>query len=312
MARKMNYSGVEWIGEIPENWKVGRVKNCFAVVSGATPKSEKSEFWDGGIVWITPSDYVTTDKYIKYSHRSITQKGYDSCGTTIVPSGSIIFSKRAPIGTVAISDVELCTNQGCLSCVPYEKTDSEFYYYYMSIMQDQFELYGSGTTFKEISFKDFSCFPIPVLSYSEQKTISEYLKKKCASIDSIIDKTRASIKEYKKLRQAVITQAVTKGVRGDRTMKNSGVEWIGACPEDWAVHRIANLYDERSENGEADLPILQVSINTGISDHEIADEDLDRVFVRSEDRTKYKRVYPGDLAYNMMRAWQGAFGAVRV
>ena len=61
-----------------------------------------------------------------------------------------------------------------------------------------------------------------------------------------------------------------------------------------------------------ELPILTVSINSGVSDYEIADEDKDRVFVRSEDRTKYKRVYPGDLAYNMMRAWQGAFGAVRV
>ena len=66
------------------------------------------------------------------------------------------------------------------------------------------------------------------------------------------------------------------------------------------------------ESGLEDLPILTVSINTGVSDREIADEEKDRVFVRSEDRTKYKRVYPGDLVYNMMRAWQGAFGAVRV
>ena len=125
-------------------------------------------------------------------------------------------------------------------------------------------------------------------------------------------KTRNSIEEYKKLKQAVVSQAVTKGVRGERAMKDSEVEWLGNIPADWNVYRIANLYDERSESGLEELPILTVSINTGVSDHEIADEDKDRVFVRSEDRTKYKRVYPGDLAYNMMRAWQGAFGAVRV
>jgi type I restriction enzyme S subunit len=95
-------------------------------------------------------------------------------------------------------------------------------------------------------------------------------------------------------------------------MKDSGIEWLGDIPSDWPIFRIANLYEERSEAGLEELPILTVSINSGVSDHEIADEDKDRVFVRSEDRTKYKRVYPGDLTYNMMRAWQGAFGAVRV
>ncbi len=95
-------------------------------------------------------------------------------------------------------------------------------------------------------------------------------------------------------------------------MKDSGVDWLGKVPAGWNVYRIANLYDERNESGEDSLPILSVSINTGISDHEVADEEQTRVFVRSEDKTKYKRVHPGDLAYNMMRAWQGAFGAVRV
>ena len=69
---------------------------------------------------------------------------------------------------------------------------------------------------------------------------------------------------------------------------------------------------QRKENGNDELPILTVSINTGVSDRELSDEESERVFVRSEDRSKYMRVYPGDLTYNMMRAWQGAFGAVRV
>ena len=149
-------------------------------------------------------------------------------------------------------------------------------------------------------------------SLDEQEKIVGYLDKQCTHIDSVLKKTRNSIEEYKKLKQAVVSQAVTKGVRGERAMKDSEVEWLGNIPADWNVYRIANLYDERSESGLEELPILTVSINTGVSDHEIADEDKDRLFVRSEDRTKYKRVYPGDLAYNMMRAWQGAFGAVRV
>ena len=149
-------------------------------------------------------------------------------------------------------------------------------------------------------------------SLDEQQQIASFLDAECARIDAVIEQTRASIEEYKKLKQAVITQAVTKGIRPNRPMKDSGVEWIGEVPADWEVYRIANLYDERNESGNDDLPILTISINSGISDHEVDDEEQARVFVRSEDRTKYKRVYPGDLAYNMMRAWQGAFGAVRV
>ena len=190
--------------------------------------------------------------------------------------------------------------------------DSAYFYYAMSVFTDEFNLMGTGTTFKEISANAFANFELPYPQPEIQKVISDFLDAKCSHMDSVLEQTRSSIEEYKKLKQAVVSQAVTKGVRGERAMKDSEVEWLGNIPADWNVYRIANLYDERSESGLEELPILTVSINTGVSDHEIADEDKDRVFVRSEDRTKYKRVYPGDLAYNMMRAWQGAFGAVRV
>ena len=111
-------SGVAWIGEIPSHWEMVKLKYNFTIYAGATPKTEISDLWNGDIIWITPADYKTTDKYIMCGERTITKKGYDSCNTQIVPRDSLIFSKRAPIGTVAISGIELCTNQGCLSCVP--------------------------------------------------------------------------------------------------------------------------------------------------------------------------------------------------
>lgn len=94
--------------------------------------------------------------------------------------------------------------------------------------------------------------------------------------------------------------------------KDSGVAWLGAVPGHWAVERITNLYREVTEAGNDDLPILSVSIHSGVSDDEAAPEDLDRKVSRSDDRSKYKQVQPNDLVYNMMRAWQGGFGAVQV
>lgn len=91
--RSMKDSGIEWIGDIPADWQICKIKNIFNIFSGATPKSDNEDLWDGDIVWITPADYKTNDKYVSSGKRTLTQEGYDSCGTTLVPENSIIFSK---------------------------------------------------------------------------------------------------------------------------------------------------------------------------------------------------------------------------
>ena len=236
--RLMKDSGIKWIGEIPEKWSSNKIKDDFNVFSGATPKSDNPEYWDGDIRWITPADFKTEDVYIQKGSRNISREGYNSCGTTIVPSGSIIFSKRAPIGTVGISSSELCTNQGCLSCVPKAEVDSKFYYYLFSVLTEQFNLYGTGTTFKEISFDNFVNFKIITPSEEEQVRIADFLDKKVSEIDAVISKTKESIEDYKKLKQSIITEAVTKGLDPNVEMKESGIEWIGRYPETWITLQI--------------------------------------------------------------------------
>ena len=94
--------------------------------------------------------------------------------------------------------------------------------------------------------------------------------------------------------------------------RESGIEWLGEVPEHWKSVRLGALFREAGDVGSEDLPILSVSIHDGVSDREYSDEEQDRKVTRSEDKTKYKRVQPGDLVYNMMRAWQGGFGSVTV
>jgi len=233
--RAMKDSGIEWIGQIPQTWDVRKIKNCFNIFAGATPKSGNSEFWDGDIVWVTPADYTTEQKYIDCGRKNITQDGFESCSTELIPAGSLIFSKRAPIGLVAINTVDLCTNQGCLSCVPCNENDVEYFYYAFSCFTEQFDLFGSGTTFKEISADAFMNFPIPHPCPETQQKISAYLRSKCAEIDALIaakEKTNALLKER---RQSIIYEAVTKGLNPDAPMKDSGIEWIGQIPEKWDV-----------------------------------------------------------------------------
>ena len=197
----MKDSGVEWLGEIPMSWNVMATKNLFRIVSGSTPKSDNIDFWDGDIIWITPSDFSTEDVFVYHGKRNISLQGLKSCSTALVPKNSIIFSKRAPIGLVVINGNELCTNQGCLSCVNITNQNIKFFYYTMSICTEQYEILGSGTTFKEISAKDFANFKLPCPTKDEQRQIADYLDKKCAEIDKLIAIKQQKIEtltEYKK------------------------------------------------------------------------------------------------------------------
>ena len=205
----MKDSGIEWIGEIPESWNCKKIKYAFSLVAGATPKSGNEEYWDGDIIWITPADYTTEDIYIYEGHKTITTEGLNSCATTMIPEESIVFSKRAPIGLVAINKVPLCTNQGCISCIPNKDIDSKFYYYVMSAFTKEFDLFGSGTTFKEISAEAFANFVLPNTRIEEQIEIAEYLDLKCQEINDLISSNNATIEKLKEYRQSVIYEAVT-------------------------------------------------------------------------------------------------------
>ncbi len=241
--RQYRDSGIEWIGKIPETWEVTAIKRLFFLYAGATPKSDEPENWDGDIPWITPADYQTEDRYISGGKRSISQKGMDSCATTMLPVNSIIFSKRAPIGLVVINTNPLCTNQGCIGCVPKDSIVSKYFYFAMSVFTEQFELYGAGTTFKEISATNFGNFIIVAPPISDQQRIADYLDLKCGEIDSLIGLQEQMIEKLKAYKQSVITEAVTKGLDPNVKFVPSGIDWIGEIPERWKVYALKWLMD---------------------------------------------------------------------
>jgi type I restriction enzyme S subunit len=150
----------------------------------------------------------------------------------------------------------------------------------------------------------------------EQRKIASFLDHETAKIDTLIEKQQQLIKLLKEKRQAVISHAVTKGLNPNTSMRDSGVEWLGEVPEHWEVRRINSLFSESSARArtqdELDYPVLSISIHHGISDKELNEEELDRKVQRSEDRSLYKVVHHNVLAYNMMRAWQGGFGASKL
>ncbi len=143
-------SGVEWLGEIPVHWNIKRLKYIGELKNGSTPSSGVAKYWDGNVVWIAPTD-INNVTFLMESARTITEAGHKSCGTNIVPTGSIIITCRAPIGKVVMAGVDLCTNQGCKSLVPSLQIISKYYYYCLSVLGEKLNSLGTGTTFLELS-----------------------------------------------------------------------------------------------------------------------------------------------------------------
>ena len=235
-------SGVDWLGEVPGHWEVAPLKRNFQIVGGSTPKSEQEAFWDGEIVWVTPSDLSKLSSIvISDSQRKITPEGLASCGTTLVPSGSIVLSTRAPIGSLAIAETELCTNQGCKSLVPFADTQSHFYGYLLSISTGELNIRGKGTTFLELSGDELGAFKVSVPPISEQQTIAAFLDRETGKIDALIAEQQRLVELLAEKRQAVISHAVTKGLNPNAPMKGSGIEWLGEVPEHWELKRLKYL-----------------------------------------------------------------------
>ena len=147
--------------EIPLLWKAKMVEEVADVYNGATPSTVNELNYGGDIVWITPKDLSDQkQKFVYQGERNISQVGYDSCSTHLLPSNTILMSSRAPIGLLAIAKTELCTNQGFKSFVSKSKNIATYLYYYLQYHITQIEQLGTGTTFKEVSREDILKFPM--------------------------------------------------------------------------------------------------------------------------------------------------------
>lgn len=159
-------------------WDLVSLGECCEIVSGSTPKRDEPDHWGGDIAWVTPKDISSLrGTILSDTPEHITESGYRSCSTKLLPKGAILFSSRAPIGLVAIAGREMCTNQGFKSLVPGDGVDSLFLYYCMKWIAPRVAALGTGATFKEVNKQVVSEFMIPLPPLPEQKRIAAFLDK---------------------------------------------------------------------------------------------------------------------------------------
>lgn len=225
---------VGWLGRIPSHWEVKRLKRLFFVISGSTPLSGISEYWDGDIPWVTPEDLGALDSNeIVATRRLITAEGYESCGTSLVADGSLVLSTRAPIGHLAIAGVPLCTNQGCRSLVFRSPSDRKFFFYQLQALQSELGSLGQGSTFMELGKGKLESVFLVAPPLAEQTIIADFLDRKTTHIDNLIARKMRLIGLLQEKRTALIKRAVLRGLDPTAPTKPSGVDWLGNIPSHW-------------------------------------------------------------------------------
>jgi len=192
--------------------------------------------------------------------------------------------------------------------------DSEFvnYLLFSSTYRNYFSNAGRGFTRINLKQEFINDVYTLIPTLGEQTSIADFLDRKTAQIDQAIGIKEKQIELLKERRQILIHRAVTRGLNPDIKLKDSGEEWIGEIPEHWEAVSNRILFQERNEQGNESLAILSVSIHTAVSSEELSEEDNLHGKNRIADKSNYKLVKPNDIVFNMMRAWQGAIGAVRV
>ena len=223
----------------------------------------------------------------------------------MIPKGSIIFSKRAPIGTVAINTEVLCTNQGCLSCVSKADTCNDYYYYVMSVGTEHFELLGSGTTFKEISANSFSNCKLPCPDKCEQEKIASFLDERCSAFNCLISDIQSQIEALEEYKRSVITEAVTKGLDPDVEMRNSEVQWIGMMPTHWDCQRGKYILRYVQKPVRDDDGVI-----TCFRDGEVTlrSNRREEGFTMADKEIGYQGIDVGDLVVHGMDGFAGSIG----
>lgn len=233
--REMKDSGIEWIGQIPEGWELRRAKTLF------TQRNSKG---NGIEVLLSPTQKYGVVPQSQLEGVVQVKEDTDLQMFKTVHKGDFVISLRSFQGGFEYSLYEGVCSPAYQVFYPTSPICDTYYRYLFksqSFISKMNNLTVGIREGKNIQYVDFANSQIPVPPLAEQERIAAFLDAECAEIDAVLEKTRASIEEYKKLKQAVITQAVTKGVRGNRPMKDSGIEWIGEIANEFAVYKFKYL-----------------------------------------------------------------------
>lgn len=284
MARQMKESGIDWVGRIPNEWHLAQLKRFVTVNNGREILEEIDKSDDAIPVYGSGGVFKYTSSYL-----------YDGI--------AVLFGRKGTLGKPIMTSGKIWVVDTMYYLTYSPKLDPKFNYFQLQCFD--WVPHITHTALPSIVASEIVSCSFAFPPFGEQKRIATFLEAKLAKIDTVQRNTRFSIDEYKRLKQSIIAEAVTKGIQHNRQMKPSGVDWIGKLPADWKVQRGKRLFvetNERSIDGHEEL--LTVSHITGVTPRSMKNVNM----FMAESLVDYKVCHIGDLAANTMWMWQGAIG----
>lgn len=287
MAREMKDSGSEWIGEIPKEWEYVRLKHFYVFEKGKNAAQYTQEY-----IGLHNGDYPV------YSGQTENNGIMGRIDTFDYDITECLFTTT--VGAKVMTPKILCgkfsLSQNCLIMKQIKECNNKFIYYTLFSLFDYEKSLIPTYMQPSLRMEDLKRYGFFVPVKNEQQKIASFLDAEYLKLENIFEKTRLSIEEYKKLKQAVITQAVTKGIRGNRKMKDSQSTWFGQIPGDWKMRKIKYIFkiqkDIAREEGHTVLSITQ----KGIKPKDLSKNEGQL----AENYSNYQLVHIGDFAMNHM------------
>lgn len=303
---EMRDSGIEWVGKIPKEWKVTRMKTILQNVS------EKNH--PDATVLSLYRDLGVVPKNSRDDNHNITSE--DTSNYKFVRCGDLVINKmKAWQGSLAVSEFEGIVSPAYYVCkFISNSTDKKYLHYLLRCRPyaQEFERLSTGMRVGQwdLGIDDFLRIPVICPSISEQSAIAAYLDSQCAKIDEIIAEAKASIEDYKQWKASIIYEAVTKGLDPKAEMKDSGISSFGKIPALWEIYRFQILCKLRSEDNSGGRELLSVYLDRGVIKY--SDSSGMQVHKPSDSLEKYQNVYVNDFVMNNQQAWRGSVGVSKV
>lgn len=287
--REMKDSGIEWVGQIPKDWDVVPHKRVMHKV-----KKICEQYSGEDIISLTMNGVIKRD-LTAGGKMPTSFDGYQY----VKPNDLLLclFDIDVTPRCVGVVKDYGVTSPAYSRFVMHDGYYNAYYDYLLrAIDDDKVFVHLSKNLRSSLTENDFGAIKTCVPSLAEQERIAAFLDAECAEIDAVLEKTRASIEEYKKLKQAVITQAVTKGIRSDRPMKDSGSVWFEEIPCNWVMKRIKYLFHIKKDiAGKEGYTVLSIT-QSGIKPKDLSKNEGQL----ADNYSHYQLLNPGDFAMNHM------------
>lgn len=280
--RKMKDSGIEWIGEIPEEWRITTIGKLFFAKAGGDAKTA---------LYVDEKD--NDHPYPVYTNAFDEKQVYAYTSLPVFPKNSITVTGRGDIGHAILRKTEFDAIIRLNVLTSKFNLCEKYFVYFIDTVTPFFT---NSAAVGQLSATQITSYNICFPPLPEQQAIAAHLDRVCAEIDSITAKTKATIEEYKKLKQAIITQAVTKGIRKGRKMKDSGSVWFDTIPFDWNFIKLKYHFKIKKEiAGQEGYTVLSIT-QKGIIPKNISSNEGQL----AADYSNYQLVNSGDFAMNHM------------